>query len=556
MLTHLIISDFAVVEQAELAFGPGMTVISGETGAGKSLLVDALGFIAGQRADAGMVRHGAERAELLAEFSLADARAAHEWLREQEMDDGDTCQLRRVLRADGGSKAWINGRMASASQLAELATHLLEIHGQHAQQSLLSRPAQLTLLDAFGRHAPLLQALAEATRHWQGLQHEWNHLNRQGDVGERMDFLRHQLQELDAESLEAESLAQLDAEHRRQAHGSELLAANANALALLAEADEANARNLILRARDLLGRVLAHEPRLAEVDAALEAAGIALDEATDTLSRLGDDLELDPARFDELEARLQRLHALARKHRVEMEELLPLRERLREELTRLENAEHRLAGLQTEIDHALADWQQIAERLGQARQLAAQTLSEATCHIIRELGMGQATFLIELQTEADSRPNLLGSERAEFLIAANPGQPPRPLRKVASGGELSRISLAIEVASSAIAGSPTMIFDEVDTGISGAVAEVVGHKLRALGERVQVMCVTHLPQVAAQGHQQWRVKKSSSEQVTASAVEVLDENGRIEEIARLLGGVKITAAVRDAARSLLARHEG
>ncbi|PJK13524.1 DNA repair protein RecN [Lysobacteraceae bacterium NML07-0707] len=552
MLIRLAICDFAVVQQAELAFDAGMTVISGETGAGKSLLVDALGFISGQRADASVVRHGAERADLTAEFSLHDTPAARAWLAEQEMDEADgLCRLRRVLRADGGSKAWINGRMVSAGQLGELASLLLEIHGQHAQQALLARPAQLALLDQYGGHQNLLDEVAQTARHWQQLKREQEKLSAQGDVSERCEYLRHQLEELEAETLETDAIATLEAEHRRLAHGSELASAQAQALAWLAEGDEFNALSLLHRARHALGDVIAHDPRLADIDTMLESAGIALDEASDALRRLGDEAELDPAHFDALDARLQRLHTLARKHRVGMDELIDVRSHIGGELEALENAGERLAGLETEMGKALEAWQKAAKQLGRARQTAATALASAVLAIIRELGMGKADFQIQLVEQDRDTPDPQGAERAEFMIAANPGQPPKPLRKVASGGELSRISLAIEVASHAAGGSATMIFDEVDTGISGAVAEVVGQKLRALGEHVQVMCVTHLPQVAAQGHQQWRVSKSGDEMVTSSAVEKLDEAGRIEEIARLLGGVNISDAVRQAARSLL-----
>ncbi len=551
MLTRLAIADFAVVRAAELEFGPGMTVVSGETGAGKSLLVDAIAFLCGQRADAGVVRHGAERAELSAEFVLAAAPAARAWLREAEMDEGETCHLRRVLRADGGSKAWINGRLATATQLAELAGLLVEIHGQHAQQALLSRGAQLALLDGYGRHEPLLADVASTAAQWRALRNELDDLGRRGDVGDRIEFLRHQLRELDAEALDADHLASLDADHRRQAHAAELGEALSDARLWLVESDEANALALLHRAREAIGRVIAHEPRLAEVDAMLDSAVIALDEAGDALSRLSDDAEADPGRFETLDRELQRLHALARKHRVGWTELEAVRTRLHEELGGLEGAEGRIEALAAAITVARSEWDAAAARLTRARTKAAKTLATTTVAIIRELGMGEADFRIDLAAEPDVEPNPHGAERVEFLIAANPGQPPRPLRKVASGGELSRISLAIEVAAIGIDTVPTMVFDEVDSGISGAVADVVGRKLRELGARCQVMCVTHLPQVAAQGHAHWRVAKASREGVTMSAVERLDDAGRTEEIARLLGGAKVSDAARQAARSLL-----
>lgn len=551
MLTRLAIADFAVVRAAELEFGPGMTVVSGETGAGKSLLVDALGFLCGQRADAGVVRHGAERAELAAEFSLSDAPSARAWLAEQEMDEGEDCQLRRVLRADGGSKAWINGRIVTASQLTELSALLVEIHGQHAQQALLSRTAQRQLLDDFGRHGALLADVATAARRWQTARHTLDELNRRGDVSDRIALLRHQLQELDAETLDADSIAALDTDHRRHAHAAELIAAQADAREWLAESDEANALTLVQRARESIARVVDHEPRLKDVASMLESAAISLDEAADTLARLGDDFDIDPDRLQSLEDRLQRLHALARKHRVGIDGLAELHQRIAEELLLLENAGSRIADLQAEINAAHTAWLAAAAKLTKARKKSADALASSTVALIRELGMGEADFRVALESEADIAPNPHGAERVEFLIAANPGQPPRALRKVASGGELSRISLAIEVAALGIDTVPTMVFDEVDTGISGGVADVVGRKLRALGSRCQVMCVTHLPQVAAQGHAHWRVRKASDEGVTMSAVERLDDAGRVEELARLLGGANVGDAARAAARSLL-----
>ena len=552
MLTRLAIADFAVVRAAELEFGPGMTVVSGETGAGKSLLVDALGFLCGQRADAGVVRHGADRAELAAEFSLSDATAARAWLAEQEMDEGEDCQLRRVLRADGGSKAWINGRLATASQLTELSALLVEIHGQHAQQALLSRTAQRQLLDDFGRHGALLADVAETARRWQTARHSLDELNRRGDVSDRIALLRHQLQELDAETLDADSIAALDADHRRHAHAAELIAAQAEARDWLAESDEANALALVQRARDAIARVVDHEPLLKDVASMLESAAISLGEAGDTLARLGDELDIDPDHLQSLEARLQRLHALARKHRISVDGLAALHERVGEELLQLENAGSRIADMQAEIDASNAAWQVAAGKLTKARKKSADTLASSTVALIRELGMGEADFRVALELDPDIEPNPHGAERVEFLIAANPGQPPRALRKVASGGELSRISLAIEVAALGVDTVPTMVFDEVDTGISGGVADVVGRKLRAFGSRCQVMCVTHLPQVAAQGHAHWRVRKASDEGVTMSAVERLDDAGRVEELARLLGGANVSDAARAAARSLLA----
>ncbi|MBY4595010.1 DNA repair protein RecN [bacterium BD-1] len=555
MLSHLTLQDFAVVSRAELAFGPGMTVVSGETGAGKSLLVDALMWLTGARADAGIVRHGAERAELAAEFRLDDAPAALAWLRENELDDGDGCQLRRVIRADGGSRAWINGRPATLGQLSELGGMLVEIHGQHEHQALLDRGQQLALLDAFGQHAGLLAEVRDLARRWAALDRELGELARAGDVGERIAWLQHQVEELATENLDAADLAELAAAHRRQANAAGLLQGCQAALARLAGDEGLSVQRLLHQTRGDLQRLAADEPRLAEVLGLLESAGIQLAEAAAGLERLHDDLDLDPERLRRLEERLARLHELARKHRVPLDALAARRDALQEELDGLSGAGERAAKLGRELDALARDWQAAASRLGQSRAAAAARLGQSVAALMSELGMGGGVFTVALEPLDTTRPAPQGAERCEFLVSANPGQPPRALRKVASGGELARISLAIEVAALGLDAVPTMVFDEVDTGIGGAVAEVVGQKLRALGAERQVLCVTHLPQVAAQGHHHYRVSKAVEADATHSQVEALDAKARVEELARMLGGVEITKEVRANARQMLSRAQ-
>ncbi|MBB4729202.1 DNA repair protein RecN [Xanthomonas arboricola] len=551
MLRHLSIKDFAVVRATELEFGPGMTVVSGETGAGKSLMVDALGFLSGLRADSGVVRHGADRAELSAEFQLPAQHPGLTWLSDNELDDDAQCQLRRIIRADGGSRAWINGRPVTSSQLAELASRLVEIHGQHEHQALMARHSQLALLDAYARNGAQREQVRQASQRWQALLDERDALSAQGDVSDRIGFLEHQLSELEREDLDPAAIAALDVNHRRQAHATALIGACDSVALQLNGDDGVSALGLLQDSRHDLARVAEHEPRLGEVDALLDSAVIQIEEALALLDRVRDDLEADPAQFEAMERRLGRLHDLARKHRVTPDELAAQRDRMSLEVESLRGADERLQQLDKHIEAAIGVWRSAASSLSASRTTAAEALSAATTTLIGELGMGGGQFLIQLLPQDTLRPDPNGAERVEFLVAANAGQPPRALRKVASGGELSRISLAIEVAALGLDSVPTMVFDEVDSGIGGAVADIVGQKLRALGEERQVLCVTHLPQVAAKGHAHYRVSKAPVDGMTQSAVELLGPQARQEELARMLGGVEVSKEARAAARKLL-----
>lgn len=552
MLRHLSIKDFAVVRATELEFGEGMTVISGETGAGKSLLVDALGFLSGLRADSGVVRHGAERAELSAEFGLDGNDTARAWLDENALDDDGACQLRRVIRADGGSRAWINGRSVTLGQLAELAGRLVEIHGQHEHQALMDKASQRDLLDGYARNDKERAAVAAAAAQWSTLLGEREQLSRQGDVSDRLNYLQHQLAELSREELAPAAIEQLNAAHRRHANAAGLIQACDTALSRLGDDEGQSLSRQLQQTRAELARMLGLEPRLGDVDGLLESAHIQLDEALAVLAQLRDDLDADPEQFEELENKLGRIHDLARKHRTSPDELARVRDTMADELEGLRGAGERLLVLNDLIDAARQQWKDAAARLSRSRQRAAKELGKATTALIAELGMGGGRFEISLEPHDGDRPDAGGAERVEFLVAANAGQPPRPLRKVASGGELSRVSLAIEVAALGVDAVPTMIFDEVDSGIGGAVADIVGKKLRALGAQRQVLCVTHLPQVAAQGHAHYRVSKAPVDGMTQSAVELLSAKQRQEELARMLGGVEVSKEAHAAAKRLLA----
>ncbi|MEZ5438103.1 MAG: DNA repair protein RecN [Lysobacteraceae bacterium] len=552
MLRRVYLKDFAVISEAEIGFSTGMTVISGETGAGKSLLVDALLFIGGARADSGVVRHGADRAELLAEFGLDDAPSAAAWLREQELDEDAELSLRRVIRADGGSRAWINGRPATLGQLGELGSLLIEIHGQHEHQALLQREHQRALLDAFGRYPDELGQVARLATEWLDVQRELERLDAAEDSADRLAYLEHQLAELEREALEPEALEALMADQRRQASAADLIEASDRATQLLSGDDGFAIASQIGRIRAELGKLVGVEPRLADIDAALESAAIAIDEASSGIDQLRDDFDLDPERLQELERTLGRLNDLARKHRVTAERLGERRDEIAAEVDELRGRDASTARLRRQRDELADRWTSAAAELTAKRQAAADALGKQVSELMDQLGMGGGQLDVALETREDATPNPNGAERIELLVAANPGQPPRPLRKVASGGELSRISLAIEVAALGLDAIPSMVFDEVDSGIGGAVAAVVGRKLRQLAASRQVLCVTHLPQVASQAHQHYRVSKGVDGGITRSAIARLDDKARIEELARMLGGLEITVETTAHAKQMLA----
>jgi len=555
MLTSLYVRHFAVVEAAEIAFGPGLTVVSGETGAGKSLLVDALMLLAGARADSGMVRAGSDRAELAAEFDLADLPEARDWLQQEELDEDGGCQLRRVIRAEGSSKAWINGRPANARQLGELASLLVEIHGQHEHQALLSRSHQLALLDAYAGHDGLLAQVRDGALQWRELGARMRKLSGGEDRDQRIELLRHELGELEKWALPAAELDELEASHRRLANAGRLAEGSAGVVELLDGESEFALRRALGRAHAELGKLAALDDRLAPLLELLDNASIELGEAADGLGRYAQDVDLDPERYTEVDSHLARLHELSRRHRLPVAELHDKLAALRTELSELEGAGDALEQLASQRERLQHDYTLATAQLSQARATAATRLSEEVSVLMTELGMAGGLLRIELEAAVGEEPDPQGQERCELLVSANPGQPPRPLRKVASGGELARISLAIEVATLGKDTVGSMIFDEVDSGIGGAVAEVVGQKLRALGAQRQVLCVTHLPQVAAQGHAHLRVSKHSDGDSTRTQIEKLDAGGRRDELARMLGGVEITRETRAHAKQMLERAQ-
>jgi DNA repair protein RecN (Recombination protein N) len=553
MLTHLYIRDFAIIDQVELELAAGMTVLTGETGAGKSILVDALGLALGDRADSGAVRHGCERAEISVGFDVAGLPAFKAWLHEQGIDAEDDCVIRRVITREGRSRGFVNNVSVPMQTLQQAGAWLVDIHGQHEHQSLLHRDVQRDLLDDFAGHAALREEVAKCYHRWQDLNTQWQTLRQAADDREsRLDLLRYQIRELDALSPAAGEGAALEEEHTRLHHANHLLDTCQRALQTLYE-DEGALTAQLGRTTQELTQLQRYDSRLAAPLQLLGEAAIQLDEAAAELRNYVNEIDLDPARLAQVENRLNALHDAARKHRVAVEELPALHERLAAELAALENSDVQLESLRKEIASAAGRYEELAAQLGAGRAAAATTLSNLVSRHIHELGMpgGRFSIALEARPAADYSPH--GMEQVEFLVGANPGQPPRPLAKVASGGELSRISLAIQVVAARDVRVPTLIFDEVDAGIGGGVAEMVGKQLRSLGGSHQVLCVTHLPQVAALAHHHWQVSKQTRNGETFTAVAALSETARCEEIARMLGGVEITRQTRAHAKEMIAR---
>ncbi len=557
MLTHLQVTDFAIIEAVEVELAGGLTALTGETGAGKSILVDAVMLAIGGRATSDMVRHGAERAEITATFDVGDNPAALGWLAEQSLEHDHEVALRRVIGADGRSRAYVNGQTMTAQVVRELGAALIDIHGQQEFLSLVHRDAQRQLLDEHGDHAALLEPVGAAAQRWRQLAREHEALSAAAaERGSRLELLRYQVGELEALALgegEAEALAE---EQARLSNRGRLAEAAGAALALVYDADGADAHATASRAVSQLRATADLDPRLGEPLRLLQEAAILLKESAADLSGYLESLDVDPARQDWVERRVAAVEELARKHRVPSAGLPAQLGALREDLRQLENSEVALAGLERRLAETRAQYAAAAAALTQARVAAAGRLSAAVSALMALLGMpgGRLEISVEQDTGADPAP--AGADRVEFMVSANPGQPVRPIGKVASGGELSRISLAVQVAAAHGVARTCMIFDEVDAGVGGAVAEMVGRQLGELGGRGQVLCVTHLAQVASQARHQVRVAKLTDGKRSRMTVTELSQGERVEELARMLGGVEITRKARDHAREMLKTAAG
>jgi DNA repair protein RecN (Recombination protein N) len=545
MLSHISIRHYTVVESLEVEFHSGLTVVTGETGAGKSIILDALGLCLGDRADPKAIRPGAERAEVHATFLIKAIPDASEWLRARELDAGDELLLRRVLNSDGRSRAYINGRPATLQDCSALGELLIDIHGQHAHQSLLRRSQQRALLDEYA--GVQLTDLATLAGQWRSRQESLQEItHRQREHADREQLLRYQVEELDALALGEDELEQLETELRQLENAETIQREAADSIDYCeAGASAAHAALSALTPELHSGR------RMEEIREMLESSAIQLGEARAELNQYLADRESDPERLEEIRKRLEDIYEQARKHRVMPERLAELHGALREELEGLDSSDERLAALQAEVDALRGRWESAAKKVTAARRKAATRLKKEVGKLLQSLAMSSCTFAAQLTSRKDGDPHPEGAEQVEFLISTNPGAPPQALSRVASGGELSRISLAIQVVSAGSSTIPTLVFDEVDVGIGGAVAEVVGRLLASLGERAQVLCVTHLPQVASQGRQHLLVEKHGDRSKVSSALRQLDEEERVVEIARMLGGVKLTEQSRAHAREML-----
>ncbi len=552
MLLNLTIIDLAVVKSLDLDLETGMSVLTGETGAGKSILLTALGLALGDRADSGYVRPDCKRAEVNLEFDLTDAPNAQQWLKDNELDNEQHCLIRRIVNQDGRSKAYINNRPVTLQYLQELSEKLVEIHGQHAHLTLLNPDEQRRLLDAYAKNQPLLDQVNQCYKQWLSVHKELSSLIKAGDdQSEREEFLRYQLEELQALNLASFNYAALSEEHSKLANFGQILTTGRAQVEVLYESDQQSVNQMLSHSAAELNQIARYAPELNDICALLSEAQILTEEAALQLRRFLESQEADPQQLEHLENQISIIQNLSRKHHVTPDQLADVVNKLNTELDNITHSGERIADLTTETLALEQQYQQFSAQLSEQRHVAAQKLQSQISVMIKELGMPQGEFLVAMSSFDAATPKLNGKDKIEFLVSANPGLPAKPLAKVASGGELSRISLAIQVTTANDKTTPTLIFDEVDSGIGGGVAEIVGQKLRSLSQYRQVMCVTHLPQVAAQAHHHLYVEKNNKSDITSSQVRLLQKEERVEEIARMLGGVTMTANTLAHAQEML-----
>ena len=554
MLQQLTISNYAIVDQLEIELDSGMTVISGETGAGKSIMLDALGLTLGDRADREVIRGGAERADITACFALPDNPDVINWLNDNDFNlEEHSCILRRVITRDGRSRAYINGHPTTLNNLRDLGEMLIDIHSQHEHQSLLKTATHQRLLDDY---CGLQKASGEARTlaiKWRQLNTELDQIkNRAEESNAQYQLLSYQVKELEEVNLVEDELQALEEEHTKLSHGEESIQVNQQVLDLCSENDEFNLEQSLNKAISLLQEIPYAAKQTEEASSLLSTALIQVEEATSALKQSINQFEINPQRLEEIDQRLSLIHQLARKHHVPANELPALFLKLSDDLSGLSDADVQIELMEEELVKLHTLYFEKAEKLSQARDKGAKKIAKEINAQLGRLGMESASLSVALTRYSDSTPRPGGLEGIEFLVSTNPGQPPRPLVKIASGGELSRISLAIQVITAQTSSIPTLVFDEVDVGIGGGVAKSVGELLRQLGESGQVLCVTHQPQVASQGHHHLYVSKSTDQDATATQLNKLDKKQRVEEIARMLGGEELSDQSLAHAKKMLA----
>jgi len=552
MLAQLTISNFAIVRELEIDFQSGMTAITGETGAGKSIAIDALGLCLGGRAEGDMVRRGATRADLCARFALKDTPAAQRWLEANQLEDGRECLLRRVISSDGRSRGFINGTAVPLSQLRELGQLLIQIHGQHAHQLLVKPEHQKSLLDGYAVESLLTLQMADRYRQWhQSCRDLAQHQQQSQERAARAELLQYQLKELNEFQPVAGEFEQIDEEYKRLANSGQLISTSQHALALLADGEDVNLQSQLYSTRQLVTELVSMDGKLSSVLEMLEEAAIQIGEASDELRHYCDRLDLDPNRLFELEQRISRQMSLARKHSVTPEDLPAFYQSLLDEQQLLDDQADSQETLALAVQKHHQQALETAQQLHALRQATATELAALITESMHSLSMPHGQFAIDVAFE-ENHLTAEGADRIEFRVTTNPGQPLQPIAKVASGGELSRIALSIQVITARKMETPALIFDEVDVGISGPTAAVVGKLLRQLGESTQVMCVTHLPQVAGCGHHHFYVSKETDGEMTETHMQPLDKRARLQELARLLGGSEVTRNTLANAKELLA----
>jgi DNA repair protein RecN (Recombination protein N) len=554
MLESIQIKNFAIIDSLNLEFSRGLTALTGETGAGKSILLDAIKLIAGDRADSDSVKAGQEKAEISVRFDLGDNLQARQWLQENELESDHECIVRRIVFANGRSKAFINGHNAPLAQLKGLSQLLVDLHGQHEHQSLQKPAIQQQLLDAYLADPALTGEVKQKYQDWRRLEHELTQLQA-GSIEreQRIDLLNLYCRELAELSPVEGEIQTLQDEYSRLSHAGLLLENTGAVLALLYENDENTVQSQLSHCEQTLNNALSHDASLASSHELISNALIQVEEASKELRNYQDSIDLAPERLDWLNARIARSQELARKHHVEIETLSELRLNLELELETLLNSEQNAGTLELALKQKKADYLVAAGQLSARRRETALTLSAQITQVMQQLSMDGGQFEVQVdELDDETRYKTTGINTINYLVSANPGQPLKPLNKVASGGELSRISLAIQVILSESSRIPSLIFDEVDSGVGGGVAEIIGRKLRWLGENRQVFCVTHLPQVASQAHHHFRVEKTSRADDTSTDVIVLNREERLEEIARMLGGMTITEQTRAHANEMIA----